>query len=282
MQKGDKVAVVCCSNGQKESYKEKIELLYASLQEIGLCPVFSSFIYERDTVAAGTAKERASAFMDFYKDKTIKAVFDISGGDMANEILPYLDFDMIAANQKKFWGYSDLTTVINAIYTKTGNTSILYQVRNIINDDTHIQYKNFKNMVIDGKMDLFEFQYEFVQGGQLGGTVIGGNIRCFLKLAGTPYFPDTKDKVLLLESMGGKLPQIVTYLSQLEQIGVFDNVTGIILGTFTEMEKDDSMPDTASLVKKFVKSGMPIVKTSDIGHGYNSKAIVIGKEIVLC
>ena len=56
--------------------------------------------------------------MNFYQDREIQMIFDISGGDIANEILPYLDFEVIAENPKPFWGYSDLTTIMNAIYAK--------------------------------------------------------------------------------------------------------------------------------------------------------------------
>lgn len=69
--------------------------------------------------------------MDFYRDDTIEEIFDVSGGDMANEILPYLDFQTIAYAKKHFWGYSDLTTVLNAIYARTGKASVLYQIRNL-------------------------------------------------------------------------------------------------------------------------------------------------------
>ena len=125
---GDKIGIVCCSNGQKHTYEEKIKQLENILETIGLHPVFSDCIYEKNDVFSGTAKERADALMRFYKDDEIKGIFDISGGDVANGILPYLDYDMIVNSSKMFWGYSDLTTVINAIYAKTGKTSVLYQI----------------------------------------------------------------------------------------------------------------------------------------------------------
>ena len=62
----------------------------------------------------------------------------------------------------------------------------------------------------------------------MDGIVLGGNIRCLLKLAGTEYFPDMKDKILLLEAMSGQVPQMVTYFSQLQQMGVFEKVKGIL------------------------------------------------------
>lgn len=65
------------------------------------------------------------------------------------------------------------------------------------------------------------------------GVVIGGNIRCFLKLAGTEYMPDFTDKILLLERYGGTVAQIETYMWQLKQLGAFDKIRVVLLGIFT-------------------------------------------------
>lgn len=281
MKNGDKVAIVCCSNGQKATYKEKINILQHTLESIGLVSVFSDYIYEKESVFGGAAKERAESLMNFYKDEKIKAIFDISGGDIANEILSFLDFDVIAGSEKIFWGYSDLTTIINAIYAKTGKESVLYQVRNLMYDDAKNQITNFTNTVINGKQDLFQFHYEFVQKEEMHGIVVGGNIRCLLKLAGTEYWPDMNGKILLLEARSGGVPQMVTYLNQLKQMGVFDKIAGILLGTFTEMEKDESVPPIIELVKRYVGTDIPIAKTAEIGHGTDSKGIVIGRDIYL-
>lgn len=281
MKKGDKVGIVCCSNGQKTSYREKIELLQSTLEDIGLVPVFSEFIYEKEDIFPGTAAERAKALMAFYKDESIKAIFDISGGDIANGILPYLDLSVINESNKLFWGYSDLTTIVNAIYTKTGKESVLYQVRNLIYEDKDRQITNFEKAIFAKGNDLFQFDYDFVQGGRMQGIVVGGNIRCFLKLAGTEYMPDLTDKILLLESYSGTVAKMETYLAQLKQIGAFDKVAGILLGTFTEMEETDCKPDIVTLVRGCVKEDMPIAVTKEIGHGVDSKAIVIGQELCL-
>ena len=237
MQKGDKVGIVCCSNGQKTSYREKIALLCSTLEELGLVPVLSDYVYEKEDVFSGTAKERAKALMDFYKDDKIKAIFDISGGDIANGILPYLDYKVIAESEKQFWGYSDLTTIVNAIYTKTGKPSALYQIRNLIYEDKESQIANFSNAMFGDGSQLFRFDYRFIQGNKMQGIVVGGNIRCFLKLAGTEYMPDLTGKIMLLESFSGTVAKMETYLAQLSQLGAFDKVAGILLGTFTEMEE---------------------------------------------
>lgn len=277
---GDKIGIVCCSNGQKPSYAQKISYLETTLTEMGLQPVFSNYIYEKKSIFSGTARERADALMGFYKDDEIKGIFDISGGDVANGILPYLDYNVIASSSKLFWGYSDLTTVINAIYAKTGRASVLYQIRNLIYDCKERQIADFSKTTMQNKTDLFNLNLEFVQQNKMSGIVVGGNIRCFLKLAGTEYMPDLEDKILLLESLNGDVSKIETYLCQLQQIGAFDKVAGILLGTFTEMEKEKYTPTVVELVKNKVNKDLPLAVTRDIGHGTDAKAIIIGKELL--
>lgn len=273
------MGIVCCSNGQKVTYAEKIKQLENTLLDMGIEPVFSDFIYEKENVFCGTAQERAMALMDFYQDDEIAEIFDISGGDVANGVLPYLDYEVIANSKKRFWGYSDLTTIVNAIYTKTGHPSVLYQIRNLIYDYREQQITDVRNTLLEGGNDLFQITYDFIQGTQMQGIVVGGNIRCFLKLAGTEYMPELQDKILLLESYGGDVAKMETYLRQLQQLGAFDRVAGILLGTFSEMEENRYEPDITTLVQRIVGKDLPIALTRDIGHGTDSKAIVIGEEM---
>ena len=277
--KGDKIGIVACSNAQLLSNKEKINELEKVLKDIGLNPIFSKFIYEKYSVFSGSGKERGEALMNFYLDKDIKAIFDISGGDLANEVLDYLDFEIIKNNPKAFFGYSDLTTIINAIYSKTGNVSYLYQIRNLIYSFKDIQKERFINSILLGKDDLFNIKYEFLQGNKMSGVVVGGNIRCFLKLSGTPYMPNLENKILLLESYGGEVALMTTYLTQLKQMGAFKKIKGIILGTFTKMEENKVKPNIEEIVLKIVNDKNLPIKTNEIGHGMDSKCMIIGKNI---
>ena len=219
--------------------------------------------------------------MRFYEDDSIEAIYDISGGDLANGVLKYLDFDVIANSGKRFWGYSDLTTVINAIYTMTGKSSVLYQVKNMVYSEADVQRKRFEDYLSGNRASLFDFNYEFLQSNHMEGIVIGGNIRCLLKLAGTKYWPDMNGKILLIESLGGESGQIATLFTQLEQIGVFDQVSGVLLGTFTNYEKADLELSVYDLLKMHVSSSLPVATTTEIGHGHDSKAIVVGEKLEL-
>ena len=149
-----KIGIVCCSDGFNRAYEGEIEELHRILADMGIESVISPFLYARDGVASGTAEERAKAVMDFYLDDTIDAICDISGGDIANGILPYLDYSVIAKMDKQFWGYSDLTTVLNAIYARTGKFSVLYQVRNLTYEHSQEQITEIFTRKPDGKAGI--------------------------------------------------------------------------------------------------------------------------------
>lgn len=276
---GDKIALVACSNGQPLYNKEKIDELIEILRKIGLNVVCSEYIFEKYSVFSGTGEQRGKALMNFYYDKEIKGIFDISGGDLANEVLEYLDFNVIKQNHKPFFGYSDLTTVINSIYSQTEEPCYLYQIRNLIYKNKEEQISNFTKSIIKDNDALFNVKWNFLQGNHVEGVIVGGNIRCLLKLAGTPYMPNFKDKILFLESMGGEVALMTTYLNQLKQMGVFKKVKGILLGTFSKMEEVHCKPTIEELVVSIVDNKeMPIAKTQEVGHGSDSKCIIIGRN----
>ena len=272
MESMNKVGLVCCSNGQKLEYKGDIDKLVGVLEDNGHEVIVGEYIYERDGISSGKPEERACQLMGYFSDENVAEIFDISGGDIANEILPYLDYDKIRESNVRLWGYSDLTTVINALYSMTGKESVLYQVKNLVWDNSGLQIRRFFDN------DIYEFDYCFCQGKAMNGVVVGGNIRCLLKLAGTKYFPDMNEKILFLEALSGGEPQLRTYFAQLYAMGVLEAVNGILLGTFTEYQKENDVDALMDIVKDYVDVRMPIVKTEEIGHGKLSKALIIGKE----
>ena len=230
--------------------------------------------------------------MDFYRDDSIRVIFDISGGNAANEVLPFLDYSVIAGADKLFWGYSDLTVILNAIYAKTGRASVLWQVRNLLYERGEEQTAALSEALFgkteNGESDketepLFSFPTHFMQKSRMEGVVAGGNLRCLLKLAGTEFWPDMRGKLLLLEGFSGGEAMIASGLAQLEQMGVFRQVSGLLLGTFTELE--GSVPDAeerlAALVKAHAGTELPVAKTQRIGHGTDSAAVLIGGQMCL-
>ncbi|WP_026495333.1 LD-carboxypeptidase [Butyrivibrio sp. WCD3002] len=273
-----KVGLSACSSGHLPEWEGQITELVDIFRENGIEAVPAQHIIRTVDDFSGTDKERAADLMGFYENDEISDIYDISGGDLANGVLKYLEYDVIAKSGKTFWGYSDLTTVINAIYTMTGNESVLYQVKNMIWSYADMQRQRFWDYRSGKNEDLFDIEYSFLQGKAMKGVVVGGNIRCFTKLAGTRYFPDMKGKILFLESLDGGSGQIATLFAQLDDMGVFDQVAGVLLGTFSDYEKADFTMSVYDLLKMHISKDLPVASTREIGHGHNSKAIVIGKE----
>ena len=279
LNKNDKIALVVCSNGKNIEDKERLEKLESILVEMGLVPVFTKYIYKDKFGRGAKAQVRAEELMSFYKNKEIKAIFDISGGDIANEILEYLDYDVIKENYKLFFGYSDLTTVLNALVSKTNEIDYLYQILNILESDRIRE--NFEDTFLKNNQILFDVNWKFFQGNSIEGRVVGGNIRCFLKLAGTKYFPEVDNKVLFIEGLGTSIEGLVTHLAQLKQIGVFDKISGLLIGTFTKIEKEISVEELFELVQEYIPSSLAVAKTQEVGHAKNSKALKIGEKIYI-
>lgn len=271
----EKYGIVRCSNPQQPQVRDEIAQVCAVLSARGAEAVMGQYFYtDEDDYTPGWV--RGAELMKLYETEGITDIFDISGGDMGNDVLDFLDYEKIASSNATFWGYSDLTTVINAIYTKTGKPSYLYQVRNLIRDTTSSRLRDFENWRQKGDESLFRFEYEFLRGRSVEGIVIGGNIRCLLKLAGTAFFPDFEGKILFLEALNGEHPQMAAQFGQLRQLGVFQKVKAVVLGTFSKMEETGASPTVEEIALRYIPVNVPIIKTREVGHSKLSKAVVIG------
>jgi len=281
LKKGDKVAFVSVSNGRSDH--QNTELTAQIVRETGLEPVLSPYIYRtKDRLYSAPAQVRAENLMQYYRDSSIKAIFDVGGGDLANQILEFLDFGVIGSSGKEFWGFSDLSTMVNAIYAKTGRPSWLYQIRKLANRDMIPYFENIAFGKEEYCCGLPREAVRFVRGNSMSGTVLGGNIRCFMKLNGTPYFPDLTGKILVLESLEGTEGLITSFLWQYRQMGVFRKLGGLIIGSYTDLDKEQGPDFIMKLVMEAVDNPeLPIAKTDRIGHNMDSFALHIGDRIEL-
>lgn len=274
-----KAALVACSDPMLLYQKDDIDRLKLIMENEGLNVTVSPHLFERFENLS--IKDKAEDLMGYFRDSKMGFIFDVSGGDIANSVLQELDYNAIRGSKAVFCGYSDLSTILNAIYTKTGRETVNFQIRNLLYDNAETAKVYFKETILTGKMNERDLECRFLRGDAMSGRVLGGNIRCFLKLAGTPYWPDLNGAILLLEAYSGNVMKMTTYLHQLKQIGVFEQVGGILFGTFTEMENKQLNPTMAELVQAIVPRSLPIAITRYVGHGTDARAIVIGREYVL-
>ena len=282
LKENDSIGLISCSNGLDYKMKDKIEKLISLLSSMKLNIIKSNALYKNIDGSTTNGEFRAKELMSLYNNKNVKAIFDLSGGDLCNEILDYLDYEKITYSQKPFIGYSDLTVILNTLYNKTKLVNYNYQLRNLIRENSKNQIEYFKEVFLENQDMISKINYKFLKGNSMEGILIGGNIRCFLKLAGTNYIPSFENKILFLEALSGDINKISTFIAQYKQIGAFSKINGILLGTFTELDEKYSSTYIENLfLEKLKDYNIPIAKTSDLGHSANSKSIPIGKNIIL-
>lgn len=282
LSKQDQIGLVALSDGRTDQHAGTIANVKQVFLNWGLTPVEANTIYQKaGQFWSGTPEERAHALMDLFTDSSIKAIFDLSGGDSANQILPYLDYQTISKHSKPFFGYSDLTVILNSLFSQSGLTSYHYQAMHLVGRD-HLNQQNRLHNLLFHQNDHLTFNYNWINQGTIEGITIGGNIRCLLKLAGTPYLPVPFGKVLFLESRSGRANRIASFLAQLDQINYFSQLNGLILGQFTELEEIEGSQALIELIKPFAnKYNLPTIKTSQLGHSADSHILAIGKRVLI-
>lgn len=282
---GDTVGFVSCSDGLCLERKKELEETIWTVKKLGMHVVESPYLYQKGNLAGAGAKERAAVLMEMYQDPKMRAIFDVSGGNLANQVLGELSYEKIAESEIEFWGYSDLTVVLNAIYTKTGKNSWLYQIRNLAGREKREQEKRLDQYLMADTEEekirsLFPRAWTFLQGKEMEGVIVGGNIRCLLKLAGTEYLPDFSGKLLFLESCGGEEGVISSLLTQLEMMGVYEKISGLLLGTFTQLDREKGTGKVEEIVREALRGHtLPVARTMQVGHGRDSWAIPVGRYV---
>lgn len=274
-----KAALVGCSNPLKGAYLPVVDQLAKILEDRGLEVVVSEFL--TDDTLIGRGEKRARELESFFLDPEMGHIFDISGGDLANTVLGHLDLDTIKDSQAVFYGYSDLTTILTAL-AKNGNQAVNFQLRNcLVNKD--LLKSGYFDRLLAGKeknKELDELEVTFVRGSKMAGPVYGGNLRCLLKLAGTPYWPDFTGSILLLEAYRGRPELVASLLEQCRETGIFDQISGVLLGTFSELNKMGKSNLPEEILLDLLPANVPIAKTEFIGHRPDAKAIRLGQECV--
>ena len=278
---GDKVGFIAPSCCLKD---KKLTSSIDFFNRLGLEVVIADDIYSEYRYMAGTDQKRAQDINKMFANNEIKALFCVRGGAGALRLLPYLDYELISKNPKPIFGLSDSTVLQNAILTKTKNPSYtgflpLYDIKDDnINITTETSLKSI----------LFNDTHKIISGtpqteGSTSGIIVGGCLSVFLSTSGTPYFPDLKDKIILIEDDDEKTYRIDLMLQQLKLQKNFNKVKGIIFGSFTDSiiidEEDGTIDDCIADFSKDLN--IPIIKNFQHGHIPSRHIVPLGIEVKL-
>ena len=241
------------------------------------------YVLENYYGSAGTREQKAEDMMNMFKDKEVKAIICLTGGETCNTFIDLLDYEIIKQNPKIITGYSDITVLLQAIYKNTG--LITFHGESFIHfgeEDAEEKYKEFESAFINKKIGKFHTgDKKIIRMGNAQGTLIGTNLGSMMHILGTEYLPDMQDKILLIESYRTSPNECQRRFAHLKQYGIFDKVKGIVIGYNYDLQKNgDIYPQMEDILLEYVKEyNFPIIKCNDFGHEMANSVIPIGVNV---
>lgn len=283
LKKGDTIGVIAPSNYIEKDDLEYINASIALMEASGFKVKFGKYVFE-DTLGYGTSPEKRAADINWaFKDDEVKAIMCVKGGEDSNTTLDYIDYEMIKKHPKIICGFSDNTSILNAIHEKTG--LVTYHgptFKSLTSWETGYAYKQFIKTFAENTESLImgepEDEYTTIQAGQATGELVGGNLSLFTKLVCGKYAVNVQDKILFLEELGFEAaPEMVnSNIYYLKQNGVFDRIAGLWIGNYEHPSKVS--------IEKIIKNAIedeykfPIIKSDNFGHIDKKIIIPIGTK----
>ncbi len=292
------LAVTSCSNPALPGSQERLPALHDALAAYGyqmdLGPIQALASTAGDTAWRWDPQARATLVNQAFADHDVAAVLDISGGDLAGEVLPYLDFETIRANPKPFVGYSDNSCVIGALpipallWSPFAGVERGFSALNhaIAGRQVRPAITPYNSTAAHGNPQRF-----------VEAPWVGGNLRCFLKLAGTRWWPDFSGKVLLIEALGGDLLTLAASLAQHRALGTFGDspeslgvassapvlraapssrgCLAVVVGQLTRLDQEGQRHVALQLIAEYA-GHLPIFEAPTVGHSSDSDAVTLG------
>jgi len=274
------------------------------LKEFGFKLSFSKHAEEVDEFTSSSIESRVEDLHDAFSDKKVDAILTVIGGYNSNQLLQYLDYELISKNPKIICGFSDITALANAITTKTGMITYMgphFSSWGMKHGFDYSQTFFEKCCMENGAFDLLPSEkwsddpwyidqekrefipndgYWILNQGHAFGRVIGGNLSTFELLHGTDFMPNMEDSILLLEDDNESLPHHFDreLQSLIHQPG-FSGVKGILIGRF---QKGSKM--TRSLLNKIISTkkelkNIPVIANLNFGHTTPNITLPIGGSV---
>lgn len=287
LNKGDLIGIISPASSPDESYK--IEKGVSYLEKCGYKVVVGKNVGKFHGYLAGSDEERLDDLHSMFKRKDVKAIICVRGGYGSPRLLNRIDYKIIKNNPKIFVGYSDITALQMAFYTKAGLVTFAGPMLAVdfgeeISSFTEEMFWSLVTSNKKMKIKLPDDEKLFaLKGGNATGTILGGNLALITSLLGTEYLPDMKQKILFLEDIGESPYRIDRMFNQLKLAKVFDKLSGIILGAFIDCNETDLGKRTLTLgeVVDSYFSGFkkPVVYNFPHGHLIHKLTIPLGIKL---
>ncbi|MBI4427638.1 MAG: LD-carboxypeptidase [Ignavibacteriales bacterium] len=282
LKKGDVIGLVAPAS--TPSSNEKIEKGVQYLERLGYRVKVGKYVHEVLGYLAGTDEQRAGDLNDMLRDRTVRAIFALRGGYGTPRILSRIDFSTARRDPKIVVGYSDLTALQLAMFRKTGLVTfsgpmVSVEMWNSIDPYTE---EHFWRLITSsskiGTLNNPETEpLVTVRPGKGVGRLLGGNFSLLVSLMGTPFLPDLRKAILLLEEVDEAPHRVDRMFAQMKNAGVLNGVAGILIGKFTDcIPTDASKPHlTIAQVLEGLSQEVKCPVLSNLQYGHIPKKLTI-------
>ena len=262
------------------------------LENLGYRVKLGKNVGKNNGYLAGSDEERVKDLHDMFKDKNVNAIISIRGGYGAYRLLDLIDYKIIKNNPKIFVGYSEITALQIAFFQKAGLITFAGPMLasnfsgNVSSFTEEYFWRSITSNKKIGRIKLpGNINLPGINKGGAAGRIIGGNLAVLTALFGTDFFPDVKNKILLLEDVGEVPYKIDRLMNQLRLAKVFKKINGIVLGRFVNCHDHDPSKKTLTLgevMDSYLHNlTIPIVYTFPHGHIDDMVTVPLGINVKL-
>jgi muramoyltetrapeptide carboxypeptidase LdcA involved in peptidoglycan recycling len=288
---GAQVRVIAPARSLSLTADSTKDLAYQRLTSLGLHVSFGQNVNEVNESRSSSVQSRIHDLHEAFSDKSVHAILAAEGGYNTNQLLSYVDYQLIRENPKIFCGFSDVTALHDAILAKAGLMTYYGPVYSNFGERDHFEYslEYFKKCVFDSapfEIKPSEFWsndkwradqdartliknegYWCIHEGAAKGTIVGGNLDTFNLLQGTEFMPSLEGAILFVEDDNAtSIPILDRNLQSVFHMPGFRGVKGLVLGRF-EIASNITRDDLERLIRgKRELDRLPILANVDFGH----------------
>jgi muramoyltetrapeptide carboxypeptidase len=302
LQPGDTVRVVAPARSRSfVAEHDHSAVIERRFEDMGLRLTYGDHVDERDEFDSSPISSRVEDLHAAFADPSVAGIITVIGGFNSNELLPYIDWDLIAAHPKVFCGYSDISALQNAMLAKTGLVTYSGPHWSSFGMRDHFEPTGewFRKAVFDDRPIALEPAEAWTDDlwfadqdartvrpndgwwqmnpGRATGRVVGGNLCTLNLLPGTGYMPSLDGAVLFVEDdAASDVPAFARELTSLLQLPDAAGVQGLVIGRFQVASGMTRDLLTQIVERQPVLASVPVVANVDFGHTSPLATIPLG------
>ncbi len=282
LKKGDCIGITCPAGFMAA---EKAQTCIHTLQRWGFEVMVGKTLGSRSkNYFSANDDVRQNEMQAMLDDENIHAILCGRGGYGVTRIIDGLDFTKFKKKPKWIIGFSDITVLHAHLYTKIKVASLHAPMASAFNDGENKYINAWHKAMIGKKAKYSCAAHPFNKPGTATAELVGGNLSLLVHLIGTPSDIITKNKLLFIEDIGEHIYNIDRMLYQLKRSGKLDNLVGLIVGGFTDMQ--DTERPFGKKVYKLIKDiteayNYPVCFGFPVSHQTENYALKIGLPYTL-